>query len=63
MVEKPKTNSRKKTKSDSQVRDERIEEKIREKAYEIYENGGRKQDKALDDWLEAEMIISQEEGK
>ena len=59
MVEEPKTNTRKKTKSDKNVR----EDKIREKAYEIYENGGRKQGKALDDWLEAEMIVSQEEGK
>ena len=59
MVEKSKTNTNKKTKSDKNVR----EDKIREKAYEIYENGGRKQGKALDDWLEAEMIVSQEEGK
>ena len=59
MVEEPKTNTRKKTKSDKNVR----EDKIRQKAYEIYENGGRKQCKALDNWLEAEMIVSQEEGK
>lgn len=61
MVEEPKTNTGKKTKSDKNVNVR--EEKIREKAYEIYENGGRKQGKALDDWLEAEMIISQDEGK
>ena len=59
MVEKSRINSRKKTKSDKNVR----EDKIREKAYEIYENRGRKQGKALDDWLEAEMILSREEGK
>ena len=59
MVEKSKTNTNKKTKSDKNVR----EDKIREKAYEIYENRGRKQGKALDDWLEAEMILSREEGK
>jgi hypothetical protein len=63
MVEKPKASSRRKAKSDNRVRDERTEERIREKAYEIYENRGRKQGKALDDWLEAEMIISQDEGK
>lgn len=61
MVEEPKTNTRKKTKSDKNVNVR--EDKIREKAYEIYENRGRKQGKALDDWLEAEMIISQDEGK
>ena len=59
MVEKTKENPRKKTNSDKKIR----EKMIREKAYEIYENGGRKQGKALDDWLEAEMIVSQEEGK
>ena len=59
MVEKTKENPRKKTNSDKKIR----EKMIRGKAYEIYENRGRKHGKDLDDWLEAEMIIGGEERK
>lgn len=35
-------------------------ERIARKAYELYERGGRREGRALEDWLEAEAIVMQE---
>lgn len=53
----------KETKSKSSIRKAKgdkkvLHELIEKKAYEIYEKRGRKPDKDLDDWLEAEQIVN-----
>jgi len=35
-------------------------ERIAKKAYELYEQRGRQEGRALDDWLEAEAIVMEE---
>lgn len=35
-------------------------ERIAKKAYELYEQRGRQEGQALDDWLEAEAIVMEE---
>lgn len=35
-------------------------ERIAQKAYELYEQRGRQEGQALDDWLEAEAIVMEE---
>jgi Protein of unknown function (DUF2934) len=35
-------------------------ERIAQKAYELYEERGRQDGRALDDWLEAETIVMEE---
>lgn len=35
-------------------------ERIARKAYELYERGGRREGRALEDWLEAEATVMQE---
>jgi len=35
-----------------------LEELIRERAYELYEQRGREDGKALDDWLQAEIELT-----
>ncbi len=35
-------------------------ERIAEKAYELYEQRGRQEGRALDDWFEAEAIVMEE---
>ena len=35
-------------------------ERIAEKAYELYEQCGRQEGRALDDWFEAEAIVMEE---
>ncbi|MER3423262.1 MAG: DUF2934 domain-containing protein [Nitrospiraceae bacterium] len=35
-------------------------ERIARKAYELYEQRGRRDGRALDDWLEAEAIVMEE---
>lgn len=48
------TSTKKSSASSSQ-----LTEKIRKKAYELYEKRGRKSGRAMDDWLEAERIVKQ----
>lgn len=36
---------------------EQLEERIRARAYEIYEEGGRRDGHGLDDWLEAKAEV------
>jgi len=40
-----------------------LHEAIRKKAQEIYEKGGRKPGRDLDNWLEAERIVKRDWGK
>lgn len=35
-------------------------ERIARKAYELYEQGGRQDGRAIEDWLEAETVVMQE---
>jgi len=35
-----------------------LEEQIRQRAYELYEAGGRQEGRELDDWLRAEEAIT-----
>jgi len=42
---------------------ERIEEKIRQRAYELYEVRGRQDGKDLDGWLTAELEIAAHSGR
>jgi hypothetical protein len=37
--------------------DRPLEERIRDRAYELYLQRGRKDERAMDDWLEAEMEL------
>lgn len=47
------------TRKDSRVhRNHHIEEQIRQRAYELYENRGREDGHDLDDWFRAEQEIA-----
>ncbi len=46
------------TRGKKKVDEQLVREMIERKAYEIYEQRGREPGKELDDWLEAEKIIS-----
>lgn len=48
----------KKTKINRSTTQEKREEKIREKAYELFEKSGLIQGRDMENWLEAERIIS-----
>jgi hypothetical protein len=40
-----------------------FQEQIRRRAYELYEQRGREDGRALDDWLQAESEVSQRKAK
>ena len=40
-----------------------IDEQIRRRAFELYEQHGRKNERALDDWLQAEAELLQDSPK
>ena len=41
------------------VSQNQLTDMIRKKAYELYEKRGKKQDRDMDNWLEAERIVKQ----
>lgn len=46
--------------SDTGLRTSEMEEQIRARAFEIYEQRGRDQGRDIDDWLQAEVEVSGE---
>lgn len=47
----------KRPKKRTKIDEAEIHEMVEKKAYEIYENRGIKDGKALDDWLQAERMV------
>ena len=41
------------------ISQDQLADMIRKEAYELYEKRGKKQDRDMDNWLEAERIIKQ----
>ena len=48
------------TPTETRLRTPELEEKIRARAYEIYEQHGRNEGHAIDDWLQAEGELTGE---
>jgi len=46
-------------KIEASIPQDQLTDMIRKKAYELYEKKGKKQDRDMDNWLEAERIIKQ----
>ena len=50
----------KRPKKRTKIDEAEIHKMVEKKAYEIYENRGMEHGKALDDWLQAEMMVKGE---
>ena len=52
------TNATKKVQTTAAGDPQEVEHQIRQRAYELYEAGGKQEGRELDDWLRAEQAIT-----